>query len=351
MDKAERRIDLREKAAKKVTIKDIARMSGYSVGTVSRVLNESPNVSEDARRKVEAVVKATDFRLNSNAKHLRQQTNTGIAVIVKGAMNMLFASLVEQLQGLIRERGYACLIYYIDEDDNEVALAIQVCRERHPQGILFLGSTLDDFRRQFSAVTVPCVLVTNSAAALGFANLSSVSTDDAAGAEKAIEHFLALGHRKIGILAGKTGISNAANTRYQGCLRAFAAHGLPFDPERQMVMARFGLASGYDAMTELLDKMPDLTAVFAMSDVMAVGAIRAIRDRGLLVPGDISVIGYDGIDLGRYLDPQLTTIRQHREVIARRSVEILLRCMREHTPAIHEITPFDLIPGGSVRRL
>ena len=141
MDQTERRAKPREET-KQVTIKDIARMSGYSVGTVSRVLNGSPNVSEDARRRVEAVVKANDFHLNSNAKHLRQQTNTGIAVIVKGTQNMLFASIVEQLQGLIRDRGYACLIYYIDEDDNEVELAVQVCRERHPQGILFLGSTL-----------------------------------------------------------------------------------------------------------------------------------------------------------------------------------------------------------------
>ena len=334
-----------------MTIKDIARLSGYSVGTVSRVLNGSPNVSEDAKRRVEAVVKEHGFKLNSNAKHLKQQTSSGIAIIVKGTQNMLFASLVEQLQGLIREKGFACLIYYIDEDDNEVEQALRVCRERHPQGILFLGSTLEDFRRQFAPITIPCVLVTNSAADLGFPNLSSVSTDDAAGAERAIGHLLSLGHRKIGVLAGKMDISHAASTRYEGCLRAFSAQGISFDPEQQLVMARFALDSGYDAMAALLDKMPDLTAVFAMSDVMAVGAVRAIRDRGLRVPEDVSVIGYDGIDLGRYLTPQLTTIRQHRDTIAHRSVEILLRCMDGQDQAVHEVTPFDLIPGESVRQI
>ncbi len=332
-----------------MTIKDVARLSGYSVGTVSRVLNGSPNVSQAARERVQAVVREHGFKLNSNAKHLKQQTSTGIAVIVKGTQNMLFASLVEQLQGLIREKGFACLIYYIDEDDNEVEQALQVCRERKPQGILFLGSTLEDFRRQFSPITIPCVLVTNSAAGLGFPNLSSVSTDDAAGAERAIEHLLSLGHQKIGILAGKMDLSNAAAIRYQGCLRSFASHGVPFDPERQLVMARFALSSGYDAMNALLDKMPGLTAVFAMSDVMAVGAVRAIRDRGLRVPGDVSIIGYDGIDLGRYLMPQLTTIRQYREAIAHRSVEILLRCMEKPAQAVHEVTPFELIPGESVQ--
>lgn len=332
-----------------MTIKDIARISGYAVGTVSRVLNGSPNVSEAAREKIEAVVREYDFKLNSNAKHLKQQTSSGIAVIVKGTQNMLFASIVEQLQGLIYQKGYACLIHYIDENDNEVECAFQICRERHPQGILFLGSTLDDFRRQFSAITIPCVLVTNSAAELGFSNLSSVSTDDTSGARCAVEHLISLGHTRIGILSGIMTLSNAASTRYNGCLQAFAAHDLPFDPERQLVMARFAMSSGYDAMTSLLEKAPDVTAVFAMSDVMAVGAIRAIRDHGLRVPQDISIVGYDGIDMARYLSPKLTTIRQHRETIATRSLEILLHGIQDGSPAIHEITPFELMSGESVQ--
>ena len=104
-------------------------------------------------------------------------------------------------------------------------------------------------------------------------------------------------------------------------------------------------------MEKLLDKMPDITAVFAMSDVMAVGAMRAIHDRGLRVPEDISVMGFDGIELGRYMTPQLTTIRQHKERIASRSVEILLDCISENRPAVHEITSFHLIPGESVGKI
>lgn len=334
-----------------MTIKDIARISGYSVGTVSRVLNGSPNVSNTARSHVEAVVREHNFKLNSNAKHLKQQSSSGIAIIVKGTQNMLFASIVEQLQGLIWEKGFTSLIFYIDEDDNEVDEAIQICQERHPQGIMFLGSALDDFRQKFSAISIPCVLVTNSAAGLDFSNLSSVSTDDASGARCAVEHLISLGHTRIGILGGIMTISNAASTRYHGCLQAFETHNIPFDPTRQLVMARFAMSSGYDAMSALLDQMPDLTAVFAMSDVMAVGAIRAIRDRGLRVPEDVSVIGYDGIEMSRYLSPKLTTIRQHRETIADRSLELLLQGIRGGAQAVHEITPFELIPGESVQQI
>lgn len=334
-----------------MTIKDIARLSGYSVGTVSRVLNGSPNVSPAAKAKVESVVAEHNFKLNNNAKHLKQQASSGIAVIVKGTQNMLFASIVEQLQYLIREKGYSCRIYYIDEDASEVEQAIRLCRERRPYGILFLGSSLQEFRDRFSSISIPCVLVTNSAADLGFSNLSSVSTDDAAGAQYAVEHLIGLGHTKIGILGGNPEVSNAAYTRYGGCLRAFDAHTLPFAPSHQLATARFSMAGGYNAMAELLDNMPDLTAVFAMSDVMALGAIRAIHERGLRVPEDISIVGYDGLDMCRYLSPQLTTIRQQRETIATRSLEILLQCIQNGTPAVHEVTPFELIPGESAKAI
>lgn len=334
-----------------VTIKDIARLSGYGVGTVSRVLNGSINVSEAARKRIEAVVREQNFNLNTNAKHLRQQAPSGIAVIVKGTQNMLFAAVMERLQGMIREKGFACLVYYIDEDENEVQQALRICRERHPQGVLFLGSNLDAFRQDFAAITIPCVLVTNSAAGLGFDKLSSVSTDDAAGAQTAVEHLIKLGHRSIGILGGKMESSKAAATRFIGCRRAFEKHRIPFDREKQMVTARFTLESGYQAMNELLGKEPGITAVFAMSDVMAMGAIRAIHDRGLRVPEDISVIGYDGIDMARFVKPKLTTVRQDREKLAMRSVEILLDNIRGKETAVHEVTPFKLLTGESVKEI
>lgn len=331
-----------------MTIKDIARESGYSVGTVSRVLNNSSDVSDKARQKIMEVVDKYHFQLNSNAKHLKQQSRDGIAIIIKGAQNMLFAAIVEQMQGLIRRKDYAFMVYYLDEDDNEVEQAIKICTERRPLGILFLGSNLEYFKERFASVTVPCVLVTNSAEELGFDNLSSVGTDDASAAQFAIEHLFSLGHKNIGILGGERMCSDAAFYRYEGCKRAFAQNEVAFEPEYQYEAAHFSTAEGYYAMGRLLDKMPDITAVFAMSDVMAIGAIRAIRDRGLRVPEDISVIGFDGINIGNYMTPRLTTIRQHREGIASRSVEILLECIDGISPAVHEVESFHLVAGESV---
>ena len=129
-----------------MTIKDIAKEAGYAVGTVSRVLNNQPGVSDEAREKIMEVVEKYHFRLNNNAKLLKQRYNSGIAIIVKGTKNMLFADLVETLQKLIKNSGYACFIYYIGEDDQEVEQALQICRERQPMGILFLGSNKENFK-------------------------------------------------------------------------------------------------------------------------------------------------------------------------------------------------------------
>lgn len=334
-----------------MTIKDIARESGYAVGTVSRVLNNHPDVSEKARARIMEVVERHHFKLNSNAKHLKQQASNGIAIIVKGNQNMLFASIVEQMQGMIREKGYACLMYYIGEMEDELEQALRVIVERRPMGILFLGSNLAYFKDRFSSIHIPCVLVTNSAESLGFVNLSSVSTDDSEAACAAIEHLASLGHKKIGVLGGQLEKSRAAFTRYEGCKKAFVLHDIPFDEAIQYEPALFSISQGYEAMEHLLDRMPDLTAVFAMSDTMALGAIRAIRDRGLQVPEDVSVVGFDGIELGSYLTPKLTTIRQDRETIAARSVEILLDNISEGTGAVHETVPFQIISGESAKKL
>ncbi len=334
-----------------MTVKDIAKESGYAVGTVSRVLNNHPGVSDEARQKVMEVVEKYHFRLNTNAKRLKQQSGGGVAIIVKGTKNMLFAALVENLQKLIKERGYACLIYYIREEEQEVEQALQICRDRQPLGILFLGSNQENFKERFEYVDVPCVLVTNSAEGLHFSNLSSVCIDDTKAAKEAVEYLIRLGHRKIGIIGGEISHSNPARSRYKGCLSAFQENKIAFDEEKQFSYSYFTLEGGYEAMKELLKKTPDMTAVFAMSDVTAMGAIRAIRDSGRRVPEDVSVLGFDGIEMGQYLVPRLTTIEQPGGRIAKQGVELLLQCILEHKAASRVQIPFSLIVGESTREL
>lgn len=332
-----------------VTIKDIAKESGYSVSTVSRVLNNRNDVSPDARKRIEEVVAKFNFVPNNNAKHLKQNNSKAIGVLVKGISNMLFASIVEEIQRMIEKTEYTLVVSYLDEDADEVEQAILLCRERKPLGLLFLGGNPEYFHREFSGVDVPCVLVTNRANEMHFENLSSVATDDIAAARCAVDQLFVAGHRRIGILGGDFDKSYTSHQRFLGCEQSFSEHGAVLDVEHCYEKARFSFGSACRAMKRLIVKFPDVTAVFAMSDVMAIGAIRALRDLGYRVPEDVSVIGFDGTSLAEYYNPKLATIKQQHQTLASRSIEILFGQIELKKEPIHEIVPFEFVNGESIR--
>lgn len=333
-----------------MTIKDIARLSGCGVATVSRVLNHYPDVSDATRERVMAVVKKYGFQPNSNARNLKQQVSRSIAIIVKGTRNLLFADMVELAQLRIQEQGKEAAVYYLDEDGDEVAFALRICREFKPLAVIFLGGDLENFRRKFAAITIPCVLLTNTAGQLGFPNLSSITTDDAAAAEEAVDYLIDHGHRQIGIVGGNLSSSQISFQRMEGCRSSLKKNGLPFEDADFCEPCRFSMEEAYAAAGRLLDRHPELTAIFAVSDVIALGVIRALQDRGRRVPEDISVIGFDGIPYGEYSTPRLATIRQDVRCMAERGTEVLLERLETGLDPVHETVPFRLIEGESVAR-
>lgn len=338
-----------------MTIKDIARESGYAVATVSRVLNHRPDVSPEAREKIQAVLKAHNFTPNNNARHLKQPTSTNIVILinrtVKGMFNVLFTNILEQMQIRIKERGYSSLFYYLDEGANEVEQALQLCRERKPIGLIFLGGSVANFEKCFGMIDLPSVFITKTAAEFGFENLSNVYSDNVAGADSAVSYLIENGHRRIAMMGGDLVTSSTARQRYEGALNAFRRVGIDFDHDTQYLTAQHSYQSAYAGMNTLLDQMPDLTAVFAQSDVMAIGSIRAMRDRGLRVPEDISIVGYDGTDISQFMVPRLATIRQNSAELANRSVDAVINALEKGEPSINEIVPFELIKGESVRNI
>lgn len=332
-----------------MTIKDLAAQTGYSLGTVSRVLNNQPNVSEKARKAILEAAAASGFQLNVNAKQLKQQRSNTILVVVKGTSNQLFGSLLEALQTQAARTTYPLYIDYLDEDENEVRRAVQLCREKKPLGVLFLGGNRENFQQDFHGIDQHCVLVTNDAAGLKYPNLSSVTSDDRQAGEMAIDRLVSLGHRKIAVIGGDRDGSDIAQLRWEGCAKAFAAHGVTFDPVADYVSTRFSYADGYQAAQTLLARGREFTALYAMADVLAIGAIRALRDRGLQVPEDVSVIGVDGLAIGQYTVPKLATVRQSVEELARRSLEILRSKIEHDTAACYETIPVAVICRESVQ--
>ena len=334
-----------------MTIKDLSAQTGYSVGTISRVLNNQPNVSQKARDTILRAAEECGFQLNANAKQLKQQHSNSILVLVKGTNNKVFSLLLERIQDWIAETKYDLVVDYMDESENEVLRALQLCRERKPLGILFLGGERENFLTDFCKITMPCVLVTNDASYFPFPNLSSVSSDDKLAGRIAIEHLIALGHRKIAIIAGDHTHSDIGRLRYEGAMEAFREHGIAFDPEKDCETIRYTCQDGYNAARRLLERDRDFTAIFAMSDVMAVGAIRGLRDQGKCVPEDISVVGFDGVELGQYYVPRLASISQNLDSLAERSFRILLSNIEDGDSAHYEILPVSLLDRESARKI
>ena len=332
-----------------MTIKDLSAQTGYSVGTVSRVLNNQPNVSEKAKKAILEAAEASGFQLNANAKQLKQSHSNAVLVVVKGTSNELFSGMMETIQSRMAETPYQLMVDYIDENSNEVLRALQLCRERKPLGMIFLGGNREHFQENFRRIGVPCVLVTNDAAGLGFENLSSVSSNDVLAGRTAIEQLVAMGHRKIAVIGGDLEASDISRLRYQGCMEAFQANGITFDPAQDYESSRYSFEDGYRAAKLLLGKKRQFTALFAASDVMAIGAIRALRDAGLRVPEDVSVMGFDGLEMGRYTVPTLSSICQNGDAMARRSVEMLLENIKEGQLPRYETVPFDVDLRESTR--
>lgn len=332
-----------------MTIKDLAEKTGYAVGTVSRALNNQPNVSPKARAAILAAAKEYGFQINVNARRLKQQHSNTVLAVVKGIRNELFGVMVEAIQSLLDQTPYQLAVDYMDEDENEVARAAQLCRERKPLGILFLGGNNRNFIRNFSGIDVPCVVITNDASGLPYKNLSSVSTDDAQAAQAVIDMLIGLGHSRIAIIGGDRALSDTSRLRYEGCMRSFATHSIAFDPERDYQGVRYSWQDGYTAVNTLLERGCQFTALFAIADVMAVGAIRALWEHGLRVPEDVSVVGMDGLPLGSFLVPQLTTVQQDINTLARRGVALLLESIAKSGPPVHETVPFLLQQRESVR--
>ena len=314
------------------------------------MLNNHPNVSKKTREEVRQAVEESGFQINTNARHLKQHA-TSILVVVKGTSNELFSEMVETIQNLVAQTQYPLHVDYMDEDCNEVLRAVQLCREKKPLGILFLGGNSQNFAKDFDKIDIPCVLVSNDASGLPFANLSSVSTDDRQAARCAMDSLISLGHRKFVIVGGDRNVSDTSRLRYEGCLQSFRNHGIEYDEDLDYQGVRFSYQDGYNATQQLIANGRPFTALFAIADVMAIGAIRALHNNGLRVPRDVSVMGFDGLPLGSFMVPQLSTVIQSAKIMAQRSVEILIDRIEHGGEACYEFVPYALYQRESTRRI
>lgn len=332
------------------TIKDIARLAGVGISTVSRVLNNRPDVSEATKKKVTDVVEMYNYTPNNNAKNLKQRNADLVSLIVRGRENMFLNDIAERIIENGNRRGQNFVLDFMDESGGEFGAARHHIAERKVRAIIFLGSNTVGHEGEIAALRVPCVFTTVDTSQLGVPAVSSVSVDNRQSARVAIDHLIDNGHRSIAVFGGIREMNDSIGHRYQGVVQSFAAHGMTFD-ERRYVQCSFGMEKAYRTASRFIEQTRDFTAVFAMSDVMAIGIIKALADKGLRVPEDVSVVGFDGIPLSRYTLPTLTTVEQPAHELARHSVDLALR-LTENSDDTESITVLSALrEGGSVRSI
>jgi LacI family transcriptional regulator len=308
-----------------VTIKDVARESGVNMSTVSRALNHGYGVNDQTREHVVAVAARLNYRLNRVAQGLVTGRSHTLALLVSDIRNPFFAEVARGAEDAALAENYDLVLCNSDLDPGKQMQYVRSLLEKRVDGILMNSvAMLDgDQQAQLAVCGVPIVLLNRSVSNRAF---STVCADNETGGALAAQYLLDLGHQKIAHLTGPRQHGNLSD-RTRGFVRTLEAAKHPVHPI--VLHGRFNFSGGCELTNKLLDEHAGVTAIFAANDVMACGAVRAILDRGLRIPGDLSLIGFDNIELASVIHPPLTTIHQPKYESGRAAVEILLRLARD----------------------
>ena len=301
------------------TIRDVARRAQVSTATVSRVLAGIGQVRPETRDRVLDAARAMDYRPSGIARSLKLRQTRTLGLIVTDIENPFFPELVRAVEDAAREAGYAVLLCNAADDPEREAAYLDLLFERRVDGVVIAASSLGTRHKEWLAEPPLPVILVN---AVEGPPLPTVASDSRGGARLAVEHLLSLGHRRIAHLAAPPRNPDGSE-RLEGARAGIAGAGL--DPATMLVVVDdAGVAGGERAMREVLVRDRSVTGVFAYNDLMAIGALRAIRATGRSVPRDISVVGFDDIALSAYVDPPLTTIAQETAAMGRWAVGRLI---------------------------
>jgi len=290
---------------------DVAKAAGVSTATVSAVLNGTATripVSEASRKKVKEAIHKLNYEVNEHARSLRTGKSFTIGVVVSDITQPFSGEMIRVIERVLSERNYNFLLSDIQNNKEREKFYLQLFLKKKVDGILFVGASneLDDQGIQdLLKAGIPVVLTEREVAEK---NVSTVLVDNIKGAFMATEHLIKLGHKKINFISGPS--KNAVTIeRVEGYKKAMAQKNLQCG-EECVIQGGISLEDGYKAMMKILEKGEIPTAIAAFNDSLALGAMRAIKDKGLSIPRDIAVVGYDDIPMACYCDPVLTTIRQ-----------------------------------------
>lgn len=302
-----------------ISLKELAKIAGVDVSTISRALNDSPRVKPETKDRIRKLANQYNYIPDEVARGLVGKRTNTVGIIIPEFSNTFYSEIIEGLEGVFNQDGFSMLFgksNYKTENENRI---IDLFMRKRVDGIIACSiseNSLHDFRK--NKVNIPLVLVDS------FSNTSefdSVSIDNAYGVECVINYLVGLGHRSIGFI----GNNIVTTDRYKSYESTLIRHSIDIQKEFVRIGDERNEKGGYLRMMELLSLARKPTAVFAVSDSMAIGAIHAIKASGLKVPEDISVVGFDDIMVSSYIDTALTTVQQPKYDIGRISAELLVK--------------------------
>ena len=306
----------------RVTIRDVARLAGVSLGTASNVLNNPSIVATETRRRVLDAIAKTGFVRSTAAHQLRVGKSRTIGVVLLDLANPFFAEMVKGAEAVLRENGYVLVVCSSDESKEQEKRYLRALEEHRVDGLLITPVERDLASiGALAARGVPTVLLDREGAKTG---LCSVTVDDVRGGELAASHLLGLGHAHIAFVNGPTSIRQCADRR-QGVRRAFKRKGLsPDEGLRELVAPALSVEQGERAAGLLLAQRPLPTAVMCANDLLALGVLKGLTKAGVAVPDEVALVGYDDVAFASMLSPPLTSVRQPKYELGVSAATLLL---------------------------
>jgi LacI family transcriptional regulator len=337
-----------------ITIKDIANLCGVGVSTVSRAINNHPDINQETKAMIMQVIDKNNYIPNNSARNLKRSDSDTIAVLIKGISNPFFGGMIKTFEREIKKKNYSFILQRVEDKEDEVDVAIELIKEKRLKGIVFLGGYFFHSDQKLRQLQVPFVLSTiGSTQKLDEMICSSVAVDDVLESYKMVDYLCKLRHRKIAIITACKEDESIGKLRLNGYLKALDDHQIVVNPNLIRTMKEglgsYSMENGYAVAKELLESGEDFTAIYAISDSLAIGACKAIFDLGKRVPEDYSVAGFDGMDLSYYYNPSITTIKQPVEEMAVATIKILFDVIRKKTSAQHMTFPAELVIGQSTK--
>lgn len=336
-----------------MTIKDLAQYCGVSVSTVSRVLNNRPDVSDAVRAAVLQAVEELHYIPNSTARELVMPPSDSVGLIARGDSNQFYTEIISHIEHRLRKEGCSLVMEPLKHGEDELWAGASLVRSKRLKGLIFLGGCFDYEEKDVAKLDVPfvCCTYTNFFGSLSPSRYSSVTIDDVKAGYDAVDMLIRRGHRRIAVVLSTVDDRSISELRYMGYRRALEAHGIEFDPALVLEAGEYSMADARAVTEKAIADGVEFSAVFAVSDSLAIAVMKALHNCGKAVPEDVSVVGIDGMEMSAYTIPSLCTYSQPTEQLGVRSAEIILDMISGNGEPQHILLSPSFVEGGSVRSL